>query len=97
MRLTQHQHAVIKKLTTEIFGGDSRLLLFGSRVDDNASGGDIDLYIETPITQSILDKKVQLLTALNLALGEQKIDLVVNNFTKEKAIYTIAKQTGVEL
>ena len=97
MRLTQHQHAVIKKLTTEIFGGDSRLLLFGSRVDDNANGGDIDLYIETPSTQSILDKKVQLLTALNLALGEQKIDLVVNNFTKEKAIYTIAKQTGVEL
>ena len=97
MRLTSYQETIIKKLTTEIFGSDARLMLFGSRIDDNAKGGDIDLYIETKDFESTLDKKIKLLTALNRELGEQKIDLVVNNFTKEKAIYTIAKQTGIEL
>ena len=97
MRLTPHQQTTIKKLTSEIFGSDARLMLFGSRVDDNTKGGDIDLYVETQDSEATLDKKIKLLTALNLALGEQKIDLVVNNFTKEKAIYTIAKQTGIDL
>ena len=97
MRLTLHQQTTIKKLTTEIFGSDARLMLFGSRINDNAKGGDIDLYIETKDADATLDKKIKLLTALNLALDEQKIDLVVNNFNKEKAIYTIAKETGIEL
>jgi uncharacterized protein len=97
MRLTPYQQTIIKKLTAEIFGSDVRLMLFGSRVDDTKKGGDIDLYIETQDSKTILDKKIKLLTVLNLALGEQKIDLVVNNFTKEKAIYEIAKQTGIEL
>jgi predicted nucleotidyltransferase len=97
MRLTSHQQTTIKKLTADIFGSDARLMLFGSRVDDTKKGGDIDLYVETKDSEATLDKKIKLLTALNLALGEQKIDLVVNNLTKEKAIYTIAKQTGIEL
>jgi predicted nucleotidyltransferase len=97
MRLTPYQQTIIKKLTAEIFGSDVRLMLFGSGVDDTKKGGDIDLYIETQDSKTILDKKIKLLTVLNLALGEQKIDLVVNNFTKEKAIYEIAKQTGIKL
>ena len=97
MRLTPYQQTIIKKLTAEIFGSDARLMLFGSRVDDTKKGGDIDLYIETQDSKTVLDKKIKFLTALNFALGEQKIDLVVNNFTKEKAIYEIAKQTGIEL
>lgn len=97
MRLTSYQQMTIKNLTMEIFGLDTRLILFGSRIDDNKKGGDIDLYIETKDSKSTLDKKIKLLTALNRKLGEQKIDLVINNFTKEKAIYTIAKQTGIEL
>ena len=97
MRLTSYQETIIKKLTAEIFGSDARLMLFGSRVDDTKKGGDIDLYIETTDVDTSFDKKIKLLTALNLALGEQKIDLVVNNFTKEKAIYEIAKQTGIQL
>ncbi|MCX7074083.1 MAG: nucleotidyltransferase domain-containing protein [Methylococcales bacterium] len=97
MRLTSYQETIIKKLTAEIFGSDARLMLFGSRVDDTKKGGDIDLYIETTDVDTSFDKKIKLLTALNLALGEQKIDLIVNNFTKEKAIYEIAKQTGIQL
>ncbi len=97
MRLTEQQKSILKRLTAEIFGADARLILFGSRVNDNAKGGDIDLYIETKDSQSAFDNKIKLLTALNRELGEQKIDIVVNNFSKEKDIYSIARQTGIEL
>ncbi len=97
MRLTEQQKIILKRLTAEIFGADARLILFGSRVNDNAKGGDIDLYIETKDSQSAFDNKIKLLTALNRELGEQKIDIVVNNFSKEKDIYSIARQTGIEL
>lgn len=97
MRLTSYQQNIIKKLAADIFGDEVHLMLFGSRVDDTKKGGDIDLYLETQNSEGILDKKIKLLTALNLALGEQKIDLVVNDFTKEKPIYEIAKRTGIEL
>lgn len=72
-------------------------MLFGSRADDNKRGGDIDLYIETAEKESLLDKKVKLLVRLNRELGEQKIDVVVNNFSVEKDIFTIARSTGVWL
>lgn len=45
MRLTQHQIEVLKSTADEIFGSESHLVLFGSRVDDSLSGGDIDLYV----------------------------------------------------
>ncbi len=97
MRLTEQQKTILKRLTAEIFGADARLILFGSRVNDNAKGGDIDLYIETKDSQPAFDNKIKFLTAVNRELGEQKIDIVVNNFSKEKDIYSIARQTGIEL
>lgn len=72
-------------------------MLFGSRADDNKRGGDIDLYIETSEKERLLDKKVKLLVRLNRELGEQKIDVVINNFSAEKDIFTIARSTGVWL
>lgn len=72
-------------------------MLFGSRADDNKRGGDIDLYIETSEKANLLDKKVKLLVRLNRDLGEQKIDVVINNFSAEKDIFTIARSTGVWL
>ena len=97
MRITELQKNSIKQLTTQIFGADARLMLFGSRVNDDAKGGDIDLYIETQQAQDVFEKKIRLLTALHKALGEQKIDIVVNDFSQDKAIYTIAQQTGIAL
>ena len=46
MRLSRHMFDQIKKSFSEIFH-DGSIYLFGSRVDDNLKGGDIDLYIET--------------------------------------------------
>jgi predicted nucleotidyltransferase len=75
--------------------------LFGSRADDKARGGDIDLYIEThvPTIKEAFDKKIEFILSLNLQLGEQKIDIILNilPLNQDQAIYRIAKQTGVKL
>lgn len=74
--------------------------LFGSRVDDNARGGDIDLYIEPEIQRAddIVEAKLNALVELHRQLGEQKIDLVINRKQgTDLPIYQVAKETGVLL
>jgi len=39
--------STIRTAVAETFGEDANIWLFGSRVDDNKRGGDIDLLIET--------------------------------------------------
>jgi predicted nucleotidyltransferase len=46
MRLSAADIAIIRSLVRERFGADARIWLFGSRLDDGARGGDIDLYVE---------------------------------------------------
>ena len=64
---------------------------------NNKKGGDIDLYIETNIKEKILEHKIKMLVELEKFMGEQKIDIVVNNFFLEKAIYKVAKHEGIQL
>src|SRR6056297_3511798 len=47
MRLTSEQIKTIKQATADIFGEEARVRLFGSRVDDEQRGGDVDLLVET--------------------------------------------------
>ena len=98
MRLSPQQHE-IKRLTHEIFGRDSTVRLFGSRVDDNRRGGDIDLFIQ-PVKSldaaSAFQKKIDFLVALEKAIGEQKIDVIVDS-GKGKPIERVATETGVVL
>lgn len=75
-------------------------MLFGSRVNDNALGGDIDLYIEPEIIDpdAVVDARLNALVQLHKALGEQKIDLVINRRQGTALpIYEVAKRTGVVL
>lgn len=97
MRLKKENIEVIKKLARKYFGGDAKIYLFGSRIDDNKKGGDIDLYIETNIKDNIIERKIKLIGELHKELGEQKIDIVINNFTHSKFIYKIAKDEGIPL
>ena len=47
MRLTSSQANVIQRCVREQFGADAQVKLFGSRLDDSAQGGDVDLLVET--------------------------------------------------
>ena len=46
MRLTPLQQAFIKQTLKEVCPQATQVLLFGSRVDDQAKGGDVDLMID---------------------------------------------------
>jgi predicted nucleotidyltransferase len=100
MRLTPFQQQTIYQNAQHFFGEQTQIWLFGSRVDDNKRGGDIDLYIEPQLKESadLVIAKLKFLRALHLSLGEQKIDVVLAvNKTNPLPIYQIAKQTGVPL
>ena len=46
MRLTSDQILIIRKEVSHIAGDSARVWLFGSRLYDDARGGDVDLLIE---------------------------------------------------
>jgi predicted nucleotidyltransferase len=48
VRLTDHQIELIRQLAHQVAGSQSRVRVFGSRLDDSALGGDIDLLLELP-------------------------------------------------
>lgn len=99
MRLTAEQVQHIKNNVHRIYGETAQVLLFGSRVDDLAKGGDIDLLIEIedPDKASI-SNQLKLNGALQVALGPQKIDII--NYTKGQPANAIQQQallTGIRL
>jgi len=99
MRLTTRERDVIVQNIQAKFGNDAKIWLFGSRADDSKRGGDIDLYVETAKSFSQCWRtKIAVVAALQIQLGDQKIDLIVHcpNDT-EYPINQIAKQTGVRL
>ncbi len=76
MRIEQKQIEVLKnKLKT--FSLDAKLYLFGSRVDDNARGGDIDLLI---VSDELTKKDLRVLRVEFFKhFGEQKLDILLDN------------------
>lgn len=61
------------------------LHLYGSRVDDSAKGGDIDLLLyaaKSNVAASLSLKKTYILVAIKDAIGDQKIDLKITTFDK---------------
>jgi len=48
MRLTDDKTQAIRQLARQIGGGQSRVRVFGSRLDDTAKGRDLDLLLELP-------------------------------------------------
>ncbi|WP_302139201.1 nucleotidyltransferase domain-containing protein [Halomonas alkalicola] len=100
MRLTDHEHSAIAAVLKRHFGDDAVIWLFGSRVDDSARGGDIDLLVETTLNDpdEIVEAKLAALVELYQRIGEQKIDLVIQRpHGVSLPIHRIAHETGVTL
>jgi hypothetical protein len=96
MRLTLTEQQVIRDASLRRFGVPPRL--FGSRVDDTRRGGDIDLYIETTLSpHDAFQRETQLAADLYRALGERKVDIVVNTGRRDLPIYRVAREQGVWL
>ncbi len=95
MRLTLFEINQIITLKNEIFGVDSEIYLFGSRVDDSAKGGDIDLYIKTKCKTNLLNKKIKFIVNLENKIGEQKIDIVFSK--NNNRLIEIEAKKGIKL
>ena len=77
MRLTEYEIKSIKESFEKYFA-DGDVYLFGSRVDDTQKGGDIDLFIDTPLQGDLQERKTGFLLDLESKIGEQKIDVVIS-------------------
>jgi predicted nucleotidyltransferase len=96
IRLKEKQQDSIKQLAQELFD-TSKVYIFGSRADETQRGGDIDIYIQTDKKEDILKSKIAFLREFEKLFGEQKVDLLVDNKTKRKEIFKIAKKEGILL
>lgn len=94
MRLTAAQIADIKSATAAVLGQGVPVILFGSRVDDQKKGGDVDLYVE--VAKPVLMQKIRCKIRLQELL-DMPVDLVVKPIGDLSPISLIAKQQGVLL
>lgn len=74
MRLSVDQTSVILHCVHQQFGADAQVLLFGSRLDDTARGGDVDLLVESPTAPT------QRQRALATMALEQALNLPVDSW-----------------
>ena len=95
MRLSQKYISVIKKYFKQFFK-EGEIYLFGSRVDDEKKGGDIDLYLVLKEHHNLFEKKIKFLSRIKRELGEQKID-VVFNLDEQRLIEKEAQKWGIKL
>ena len=90
MRLTPTEQQVIREASLRWFGVRPRL--FGSRLDDLKRGGDIDLYIEAPVSpQQGVEARLHMVADIWKALGERKINGVVNAGGRPLSIFEVAQ------
>lgn len=99
MRLSQSDIDAIKAVVTENCGEGAIVRLFGSRLDDTAKGGDIDLMVE-------LDEAVEhparlsawLSVKIMRATQGRKVDVILAAPNLEELpIHRIAREQGVIL
>ena len=84
MRLTNSEFEIIK--SSLLAHSESGLIyLHGSRIDDSAKGGDIDLFFI--VEDSVFDKlnKLYIQAELSRKLNEQRVDLLILSKTDSES------------
>jgi len=79
MRLTDHQVQTIRQLAIQVAGSQARVRVFGSRLDDAARGGDIDIMLELndPVDNPAL-MAAQLSAKISRAMYGRKVDVLIS-------------------
>lgn len=99
MRLTTEQQRLIRAATREVFGPGATVRLFGSRLDDRARGGDIDLLVELsePVDNPALSG-AELATKVSRAIHGRQVDVLVSAPNLRRLpIHEVAAREGVML
>ncbi len=99
MRLTEDQICLIRNVVHGVLGVRARVTLFGSRVDDTARGGDIDLLVEIdhPVDHPALSS-AQIAVRISRGMHGRRVDVIIDAPNlKRQAIFQIARENGVLL
>ena len=72
----------------------AEIYLYGSRADDSARGGDIDLWVRS--TRITYRDTLRLLARIQDRIGWQKIDLTINA-GEDDVLAQLATETGIRL
>lgn len=73
---------------------DSKIYIFGSRVNDSLKGGDIDILILSD--KLTFNDKLAIKKAIFEKLEEQKIDIIIARDTKDPFV-RMAEKKGIKL
>ena len=95
MRLSQSQIAAIREEVARL-DPEAQTYLFGSRADDRARGGDIDLLVVSDKLgfRDLLRLRVRILDRI----GWQQLDLLVRRSDElDEPLAAAAQQTGIKL
>ena len=99
MRLTHEQIQTIRQITRELAGKDARVPLFGSRLDNQARGGDVDLLLDLPnnvANPAVLASRIA--ARISRSMDDRKVDVVLSAPNLKKLpIHEIALKEGKEL
>lgn len=77
MRLTDNQIQAIRQFSRQVAGNQCRVHVFGSRLDDAAHGGDLDLMLE--LTESVDNPALmaaKLSGLVSRAMNGRKVDVL---------------------
>lgn len=99
MRLNPATAASIRQTVQTLAGPDAAVRLFGSRLDDDARGGDVDLLVElthTPPNAALL--AAQVAGRVSRMMQGRKVDvLIAAPGLKRLPIHEVAEREGVLL
>lgn len=96
MRLTERQLATIRQTVSGIVGPDAQVFLFGSRLDDGARGGDLDLLVESNELPTLMQRS-RIKLALESSLAMPVNIVAIKRGTQPTAFQRIALATGTRL
>lgn len=78
------------------FDADATVYLYGSRADDSAKGGDIDLLVVSD--RLGFRELLRLRTAILDRIGWQQLDMVVRRHDQlNEPLAEVARETGIKL
>jgi predicted nucleotidyltransferase len=99
MRISLQQQQAIKRLILEMAGANAITTVFGSRIDDDQRGGDLDLMVELPhAADNPAWFAAKLSAKISRLVGGRRVDVILlAPNLKTLPIHEHAKSTGKQL
>ena len=99
MRLNQEQNQAIRRIVHDVAGPTARVRVFGSRLEDNAAGGDLDLLVELPdAVEGPAVLAARLSARVSRSLSGRKVDvLLLAPNLRRLPIHDVAVKEGLAI